>query len=645
MAVRTWASARFQRAAGSRSLAFLTALYTAVAVAATWPAIGSFGSAFMASGGAGYGEPPAGDHLQTVYRFWLVGHQLEDGAAPWKDPYSFQPLVDHQTVLGGWPFGLAFWPLNGLFGPVVAWNLLLLGTIVGAGLLTYAWLRSLGLETWAAVVGGLAFAVAPYRLDQSASGHLLGWAALFLPLALLAIERSRTAARPGHAHAWGALSAVAVASIALSGQLHLALGAVPFVLAYAVLRRQPVPLAWTAAGALVAAVTGLIVRYTLIAGSPEAGGRSLADVRRFEANWVDLIDRWYRPGSEKFVYIGWLTPLLAVAGLVLLWRRSRGLAVLLGLGALLPVLLAVGTNLPTYSALWQTLPPLRFPRVPERFMPIANLALAALVAYAVAEAARRAGRRAVPVAAALFLLVALDLGAQPLSATTADPGNAAYAALVEPGRTLELPLFDPGVHYGSVYDYYELQSGRERPSGYNSLAPKRAYAFAFTYNRLSCGIWLQGDLAALAGLGVTRVLFHAGLYRQSKDASAWFAWRGLQEAGWKPVARDGAVTLFAPGSSSAAPTVPEPSRAGPVFCSGWRERTMTERQAPVWLFGAGPFRLRVSSATPLHLRVSTGGRVVFDREVTGSSTVSVRFDDTAWHPLVFDASRPGLRLG
>ena len=52
-------------------------------------------------------RPPAGDHLQSVYRFWLVGHQLEQGEAP-GGIYSFQPIVEPQTVLGGWPFGLPF---------------------------------------------------------------------------------------------------------------------------------------------------------------------------------------------------------------------------------------------------------------------------------------------------------------------------------------------------------------------------------------------------------------------------------------------------------------------------------------------------------------------------------------------------------
>ena len=48
----------------------------------------------MAEGKAGYGEAAPGDHLQTSYNLWLVGHQLEHLRAPWRDPYSFQPEVE-----------------------------------------------------------------------------------------------------------------------------------------------------------------------------------------------------------------------------------------------------------------------------------------------------------------------------------------------------------------------------------------------------------------------------------------------------------------------------------------------------------------------------------------------------------------------
>src|SRR5205823_10907952 len=85
---------------------------------------------------------------------------------------------------------------------------------------------------------------------------------------------------------------------------------------------------------------------------------------------------------------GWASPFLALAGLVVLWRGRRGLALVLGLGALLPMLLALGTNLPVYEPLWHAVPPIRYPRVPERLMPIALLCLAALVAFAVGRARR-----------------------------------------------------------------------------------------------------------------------------------------------------------------------------------------------------------------------------------------------------------------
>ena len=55
------------------------------------------------------------------------------------------------------------------------------------------------------------------------------------------------------------------------------------------------------------------------------------------------------------------------------------------IGVVIPVVLALGTNTPVYSPLWHALPPFRFPRVPERLLPIACLCLAALLAFAVAR--------------------------------------------------------------------------------------------------------------------------------------------------------------------------------------------------------------------------------------------------------------------
>ena len=460
---------------GVRARLLVTALFALAAVVSALPAVLDFRSEFISTGLPGYGEAATGDHLQTSYRFWLVGHQLESGAEPWRDPYSYQPLVEPQVVLGGWPYGFPFWPLEALFGPVVAWNLLVLAVTFAACLFAYLWLRELDLPLAAAALGGLAFGIAPYRVVQS-GGHLLGWIAVLVPLALWAFERSRRAESPRGAHAWGALSAAALVSIPLSGQLHLALGALPLVAVYAAVRYRLVPSLWAWGGAAVAVGAGLLAEATVIEGTTASEGRELAEVAAYSADPVDFLSRWRLHGLEQFVYLGWLTPALAVAGLVLLARRQRGLAIVLGIAALVPALLALGTNLPLYETLRDVFPPLRYPRVPGRFLPLATLALAALAAFACAWLLTRVreGRR-VALGVVLIALVAADLLVFPLRSSAADPDNLAYAGLrsAAPGRVLEFPIFERGKgQFGSVYQYYTLQAQRERPTGY-SLAPRR----------------------------------------------------------------------------------------------------------------------------------------------------------------------------
>ena len=158
----------------------------------------------------------------------------------------------------------------------------------------------------------------------------------------------------------------------------------------------------------------------------------------------DLVSRWLPAQPEQFVYLGWLVPVLAGGGAVVLWRSGqRALTVVLGTAALLPVLLALGTNFPLYELLWNALPPLRFPRVPGRLMPIADLAVAALAAVAVARVLAASGRRAGLATAAALALVAADLLVFPLRPSAADEGNDAYAALADepPGpRSRASPL-------------------------------------------------------------------------------------------------------------------------------------------------------------------------------------------------------------
>jgi hypothetical protein len=401
------------------------------------------------------GAAAPGDHLQTTWQLWLPGHQLARGESPWRDPYSFRPESEPRVNFAGWPFGLAFWPLHAVLGSVGAWNAFVLLGYLGAGGLTFLWLRSLGLGVGAALVGGAAFALAPYRAVQAGAGHLLAWIAMLLPLSLWAWERRRYV-----------IATAALASIPLAGQVHLALGAIPFAAAYMLVRGGD--RRWAAGAAAGSVAAGLAVWALSIRGSI-GEARSFAQVERYSAELADFVARDPRHGLETFVLIGWLTPLVAIAGVAL--YRSR-LANLLGAAALLSCLLALGGNLPGYEPLWGALPGLGSTRVPGRLMPIACLAIAGLTALAVS----RLRWRAAPFAVLLLVVVDLRAGVTVVRPTAADEGNRAYAALARAplGRLLELPVHAPDRQEASVYLYYAMQAPRERPAGYSTVAPEEA---------------------------------------------------------------------------------------------------------------------------------------------------------------------------
>ncbi|HZG36657.1 MAG TPA: hypothetical protein VEY87_12505 [Gaiellaceae bacterium] len=526
MAVRRLGGPGPRRAARGRTgllLLLAAALYLAAGAASTWPALRDAETSFLAGVEHARGAVPAGDHLQASYQLWLPGHQLARGEPPWRDPYSFQPLAEPRTTFAGWPFALVYGPLHALFGTVGAWNLLVLLSYVGSGLATFAWLRALEVPRAAALAGGLAFALAPYRVAQLAAGHQLALVALLLPLALYALERRRTL-----------LAAVALASIPLSGQVHLALGAIPFVALYAALRppgdSPRLGARRAAAVALPAVAAGLLVWAVAIRGSLGAGGRSFAQVERYSVDLGDLASRRVGADLETFVLLGWLTPLLALAGFALVTRREPRLAVVLGLAAVVPVLLALGANLPGYETLWNALPGLRETRVPSRFLPLAALALAGLAAFALARAPRAA-------AVAAVALVAVDLRAdvQLFRPAAADAGNPVYDARPAKEPLLELPVYLPDRHEGSVYQYYAIGAPGPRFGGYSTVAPRAVDGRLRALKPLECG--------AAVPEPPTWVLVHRGLYTGRPHCLRRLL-EGLSGLGYAEVERDRGLVLY-----------------------------------------------------------------------------------------------------
>jgi len=631
-------------------------------VLAATPAIAHIGSRFLAGGAPGYGEAAPGDHLQTSYHLWLFGDQIEHGRSPWLDPYSFQTEAKPSVNPAVWPYGVVFWPLYHLFSLVLAWNVFVLFTFVAAGLCALAWLRELGLPRGPALVGGLAFEIAPYRAVQSA-GHLLGPIAVLLPLSFWALERGRRG-NP----LWLLLSAGAIASIPLSGQVHLAIATTPFYGAYAlvrlpaVTRRRGVYLGGAALGVLLAIGAGLLIDRAVVQGSINAQGRSLSSVSAYSADWLDFLTRHERHGSESFVFLGWVTPLAALAGLYVLVRaRRRLVAALLAVGAIVPILLALGTNTPLYRPVHAVVPGLQYPRVPERIMPVACLAIAALAAFALEPvfAGRVSFRHvrgltpdmpvvAAAIAAVAVVVVGADLHFQAMRASAADSGNKAYGALAKAPRTtrlLEVPVFLPDIDYGSVYQYYDIAARLKRPTGYSTTAPVIADTVARKLQPLNCGDWTTRPGRWLARLGITEIAFHRGLFvlNTSVPGRSWFAWRGLVLHGFRPWTRDGAITildrLHGSGPPPPAP-VPEPSHDSVRLCAGWwandgNGRAMAAGHTGLWAYGSS-ISMVMRSYARIKVTFSVDGVHRFDREISSLGEVRVRLGKPEWHLLTLD---------
>jgi hypothetical protein len=192
-----------------------------------------------------------------------------------------------------------------------------------------------------------------------------------------------------------------------------------------------------------------------------------------------------------------------------------------------------------------------------------------------------------------------------------------------------------------------MQAPRRRPVAYSTTAPRSADQIARALQPLSCGDWTSGSGVWLRRLRVTAITLHRGLYRANPlvPNAAWFAWRGLVDHGWRPVATDGAVTAFArgaPGDTAQPPFAP-PAPRNAVFCGGWYladpvGRQMAASHAALWLHGPGTVRLFVRSPSSLPVRVSIDGRRAARLRVRHLRELRLELP-AGWRLVTFDTGR------
>ena len=129
-----------------------------------------------------------GDYLQFYYYLWLVEERLLAGASFLKDPYQFAvdgPRPNLPNIF--LPAALLFVPLSAL-GHRFAYNALVLLSFPFAGLAAGFLARRYGVSRTGALVAGVVFACAPYRVGALLGGHPAGLAYPLVPLVLWGVE-------------------------------------------------------------------------------------------------------------------------------------------------------------------------------------------------------------------------------------------------------------------------------------------------------------------------------------------------------------------------------------------------------------------------------------------------------------------------
>ncbi len=360
-----------------------------------------FVSTWVDPGGRWIGSPK--DPQLFIWYLGWIPHQLSHGLNPlYTDYLSYPPGVNLMWNTSMIFPALVLWPVTAVFGPVVAYNLL-----ITAGIALSAWCGFLAARRFVdgdlpCFLAGLVYGFSPGLIAQ-ALGHPHVVVALYPPIALLLGDEILVRRRL-HPALYGALAGVATALELLTGEellavtlLIAALGAALLALMHRDQVRSSLP--YVAKAAVAALIVFIVLAaYPLgfqffgpqrVFGSVQGPDVYVSDLLAFflPSNLI----RFTGNVTEYDAYVGLPLLVLFTAGLVLGWRlpRIRWVGLMTGVVAVLslgPHLHVDGfvTPIPLPWAIVAGLP-LMGSALPARLMTIAFLGVGIVVAYASAR--------------------------------------------------------------------------------------------------------------------------------------------------------------------------------------------------------------------------------------------------------------------
>jgi hypothetical protein len=371
-------------------------------------------------------------------------------------------------------------PLHWLgVGSILIYNLVFLSGFAVSGVGVALLVRRLTGHSGAAILAGIVFAFAPFRIDHYA--HLQLQQTQFIPLALWAFHRLLETARPRD----GVLLGVCVAGQMLSC-LYYGIFLIPYmaVVCGTVLvadRRMPkARLVALLVAASVVVVAMMPMGRAYVAARKIVGERGREEIAvdgsatwrnylappELNAVYGNVFARFRQP--ERRLFPGFVAVALAIVGL---WPPFSSTRLAYGLGLLLAFDVSLGFNGVMYPALYDYFLPFRALRIPARMGIMVGFSLAVLAGYGATRIVgwlrSQRARRTVIVTLGVLMLVEyasrpMELGTAPVTAPDA------YADLLRDrgdGPTtilFEFPTFsreDPSYMYYSTFHWQSLING------------------------------------------------------------------------------------------------------------------------------------------------------------------------------------------
>jgi hypothetical protein len=464
-----WPPGAWRRAAG------VTALFTALTAAMTWPQVLVFGT-------------HAAEHQDVFFNLWRLRWHAHALASPTADLFNGNIFYPEQGVLAysdallvqGWLAAPLLWA--GM-PPVLVHNLLLLGAIVASAVGICVLTRHLTGSTGGGVVAGAVFAFAPYRFDHYM--HMeLQWT-VWVPWAFWALQRTIETGTLRFGVLTGVFVALQVGSSIYYGVFLLVL-----IGAVAALQLLPLRGARLRQGAAALCLSGAIAGLAswaysrpYSAAAERVGERSIQDVKTFSARPRDYrmatpTNRLYgsdvgRP--ERRLSPGILAPLLAVVGLIAAPTR---VAVAYLLGLVLAFELSLGAYGMVYPVLYEHVSVFRGLRAPARAAVFCLFFLGVLAGHLTGALTRVSPVRWRPAIGALVCgAILFEYRHAPLELVeypNDPPPLRRFMAHLPPGVVAEFPMPKPDAppHFDARYAYMSSFHWLPLVNGYSGFYPR-----------------------------------------------------------------------------------------------------------------------------------------------------------------------------